>query len=117
MNTGGGKEIKDRTEVHIEHIAPTGAFTTKKYKEWANYLDMSREQFDDLKTRIGNLTLFESKLNIKASNRPFKQKKEHYKNSDFIMTQKLTHYNEWSKDNILYRTEKLSNIALKIWSF
>lgn len=116
MSSGQGKSIKDRSAVHIEHIAPTGAFTTEKYKEWSDYLKMSQEEFNNIKTKIGNLTLFESKLNIAASDKPFKQKKEHYKNSDFIMTTSLFDYEEWSKENILERTQKLSRIAKNIWT-
>lgn len=118
MASGTGKSINGRSEVHIEHIAPTGSFTTKKYKEWSSYFNMSKEEFEDLKTKIGNLTLFETKLNISASDKPFEQKKEKYKDSDFYMTQDLSKkYDSWKKKDILDRTEKLTEYALDIWSF
>lgn len=118
MKSGIGKAIKGRTDVHIEHIAPTSAFTAKKYKEWSNYFDMGKNTFDDIKSRIGNLTLFETRLNISASDKPFEQKKEQYINSDFYMTRYLAEqYNKWKKEEILNRSKNFANVAKEIWSF
>ena len=118
MVSGQGKAIKDRSEVHLEHIAPTAAFTAKKYSEWATYFNMNEDDFDDFKTRIGNITLFETTLNISASDKPFQQKKNKYLDSDFYMTRQLANnYNTWKKEDILHRTKELAQIAVDIWSF
>jgi uncharacterized protein with ParB-like and HNH nuclease domain len=117
MKNAAGKSIKERSEVHIEHIAPTSSFTAKKYKKWADYLDVDKAEFENLKTRIGNLTLLEYKLNIRASNKPFKQKKERYDESSFKMTEEIIkNYSEWKSNSILQRSEELSKIAVDIWS-
>jgi len=117
MKNAAGKSIKERSEVHIEHIAPTSSFTAKKYKKWADYLDIDKAGFENLKTRIGNLTLLEYKLNIRASNKPFLQKKKRYDESSFKMTEKIIeNYSEWKSADILKRTKKLSKIAVDIWS-
>ena len=117
MKNAAGKSIKERSEVHIEHIAPTSSFTAKKYKKWADYLDIDKTEFENLKTRIGNLTLLEYKLNIKASNKPFLQKKKRYDESSFKMTEKIIeNYSEWKSADILKRTKGLSKIAVNIWS-
>jgi len=117
MKNAAGKSIKERSEVHIEHIAPTSSFTAKKYKKWADYLDVDKTEFENLKTRIGNLTLLEYKLNIKASNKPFLQKKKRYDESSFKMTEKIIeNYSEWKSADILKRTKGLSKIAVNIWS-
>jgi len=117
MKNAAGKSIKERSEVHIEHIAPTSSFTAKKYKKWADYLDINKAGFENFKTRIGNLTLLEYKLNIRASNKPFLQKKKRYDESSFKMTEKIIeNYSEWKSADILKRTKKLSKIAVDIWS-
>jgi len=117
MKNAAGKSIKERSEVHIEHIAPTSSFTAKKYKKWADYLDINKAGFENFKTRIGNLTLLEYKLNIRASNKPFLQKKKRYDESSFKMTEKIIeNYSEWKSADILKRTKKLSKIAVNIWS-
>ena len=117
MKNAAGKSIKERSEVHIEHIAPTSSFTAKKYKKWADYLDVDKTEFENLKTKIGNLTLLEYKLNIKASNKPFLQKKKRYDESSFKMTEKIIeNYSEWKSADILKRTKGLSKIAVNIWS-
>lgn len=116
MSMGSGKEIADRYNVHIEHIAPRGAFYAKKYSSWKSYLDVDEEEFDKIRNKIGNLTLFERKLNIKASNKPFEQKKKIYeKETDFIMTKDICDYDEWKKEQIIKRSQNLAEIASKIW--
>ena len=72
----GGKKIKNRFDVHIEHILPRQLF--KKYSNWLEYANMTDEEHDEYKTRIGNLTLLERKPNIAASNNPFDEKRKHY---------------------------------------
>lgn len=116
MKMGKGKEIANRHEVHIEHIAPKASFSAKKYNSWEDYLRVSEEEFDEIKNNIGNLTLFERKLNIEASDKPFEQKKEKYEEkTDFIMTEKICDFEDWGINQINKRTEELADIALKIW--
>lgn len=115
MKEGTGKEIADRSQVHIEHIAPLRSYSTKKYNEWEEYLGCTESKFDQYKSRIGNLTLFERKLNIKASDSPFEQKKTYYRNSDFEMTSDLCDIEGWSIDEIGQRSRQLANIANDIW--
>jgi hypothetical protein len=115
MKEGTGKEIADRSQVHIEHIAPLRSYSTKKYSKWRDYLGTTESEFDRYKSRIGNLTLFERKLNIKASDSPFEQKKTYYQNSDFEMTCDLCEIDKWSIDEIDRRSRRLANVANDIW--
>lgn len=116
MSSGKGKEIAERSQVHIEHIAPSRTFSAKKYDSWMEYLDVDEPTFSDHKNRIGNLTLFERRLNIQASNTPFEDKKGYYETSDFEMTRLLCHYDHWSIENIDKRSKELADIAAGIWS-
>lgn len=71
----------------------------------------------DIKKRIGNLTLFEQKLNIRASDNPFEQKKEYYSKSDFRMTREIWEYSNWSSEVIEQRCSEMAEVALSIWDF
>ena len=117
MRTGLGKRVEDRSVVDIEHIAPRKAFRAKKYSSWQQYLDLNPSQFDEYKDRLGNLTLLENKINRRASDNPFQQKKGRYENSDFDMTRSVTQYAEWSVETVEERSEELAEAAVSIWSF
>jgi len=117
MVSGEGKEIADRSKVHIEHVAPRRTFSAKKYDPWIDYLDVDEQTFSEYRNRIGNLTLFEQRLNIRASNSPFEQKKDYYLDSDFEMTRALCENEEWSIGHIDDRSRELAFIAKDIWSF
>lgn len=115
--SGEGKESKQRTEVHIEHIAPRRSFSAKKYTTWEKYLDMNEEEFELYKSKLGNLTLFEKRLNQEASINPFLQKKNKYINSDFYMTRELKDFSDWKKEDICKRTNDLAKHSVEVWSF
>lgn len=117
MHTGLGKRVEDRSVVDIEHIAPRKAFRAKKYSPWQQYLNLNSSQFDEYKDRLGNLTLLENKINRRASDDPFQQKKRRYENSDFDMTRSVTQYAEWSVEAVEERSEELAEAAVGIWSF
>ena len=99
------------SEEQIEHIAPRSAFTANKYTNWTTYLDVGKDEFEELKHMIGNLTLMESSLNIAAGNDPFSDKKEKYKQSNFEMVQSISQHTDWSKEKIQERTEKMAQAA------
>lgn len=114
----GGKQVKEsRYEVHIEHILPEhpGKNLTKL---WLNRFGISDDQHDEYKKRIGNLTLLESDPNIRASNRTLSKKQEFYteEKTDFEMTHGLTDKSKWDVNEIQNRSERLSEIAVAIWS-
>lgn len=118
MKAGSGKGVQDRSTVDIEHIAPRQVWNADKYSSWIQYLDCSEEEFEEYKNRIGNLTLLENSVNQTASDRPFKQKCDIYRErTDFLMTQAIAdEYNEWSIDKITDRSEDLAEIICDIWS-
>ena len=119
MKSGGReKAVGDRSSVDIEHIAPQRAFSADKYSEWKRYLNCTEEEFEEYKKRIGNLTLLQDSLNQTASDSPFEQKCNIYRNhTDFLMTQEIPEvYDEWKIENIRDRTEKMAEIICALWS-
>jgi uncharacterized protein with ParB-like and HNH nuclease domain len=120
MKSGGrGKTISDRSMVDIEHIAPSKAFSAKKYSSWQRYLDCEESEFEEYKKRIGNLTLLENSPNRRAGDQPYKEKKKMYETeTDFKMTEAVAEeYDEWGIDQIQERSDSLAEIATEIWNF
>jgi uncharacterized protein with ParB-like and HNH nuclease domain len=113
--------INSGNEVHLEHIIPQTIDTKKALKEygdWVTYLGgealNKHQRYVD---RIGNYTLLGQKLNIKASNNPFRSKKKEYKKSNIRLTQNITSdYSRFKFKQVDERSDKLAKIAVKIWS-
>mgnify|MGYP006309472863 CR=1 FL=1 len=98
--SGEDKEY-DRATVDLEHIAPQRTFSAKKYGPWRDVIGVGEGEFNQYRNRLGNLTLLEERLNEKASDNPFQQKKDQYKLSDFEMTQAVREeYDVWTVDEI-----------------
>lgn len=86
----------------IEHIFP---------QHWQkNYLNngFSDEKIKEIIGEIGNLTPFEKKLNIVAGDGYFDKKKNQYKDSAIVITNKLTNLKKWNPESIFERNVKLS---------
>ena len=114
----GGKEVvQSRYQVHIEHILPTypGKNLTRL---WLEPFEISDDEHDDFKKKIGNLTLLEEDPNISASNRSLEKKQEYYSENttDFKMTHELQDKERWGIPEIEARSEDLAEIAAEeVW--
>lgn len=97
---------RDPQKVNIEHIMP-------KSNAWPNIDDDTHDKY---LWRLGNLALLDDKLNKKASDRAFKDKKRIYKKSLIKPNQNLLKYDKWTPTQIESRQKELADIALKIWS-
>ncbi len=116
--TTDNSKVIDPATVEIEHIAPRKAFGANKYSSWVEYLDCGKETFKSYCNQIGNLTLLNERMNARAQDDPFIQKKREYEGSEFAMTRDVaSQYENWSTDNIEKRTKILSNKAPFIWDF
>lgn len=109
----GHKEKADFQNITIEHIMP------QDLKDWGeNYLG---EEFQKIHTKylnkLANLTIIEQSFNSKASNRPFDEKKEFYKESHFEITKEISKYENWKEEDITKREEELINKLLNIFPY
>jgi len=108
-------------ELHLEHIIPQ-TINTKKSKhefgDWISYLGKDSEEKHKLYVnRIGNFTLLGQKLNIIASNNPFKRKLEEYKKSNISLTKNIVvSYKTFKFDSVEKRSKIFSDKASKLWS-
>jgi hypothetical protein len=110
-------KVIDSTTVEIEHIAPRKSFTADKYVSWSDYLNCGKETFEEYCNKIGNLTLLNQRMNARAQDKPFDQKKREYESSEFEMTQEIINIDYWSTEKIENRTKELAEKAPKIWNF
>ena len=112
-------QIANANEVHLEHIIPqtiTGQASLREFGNWQEYLGenaLSRHKI--YVSRIGNLTLLSSRLNIVISNNPFSDKKVGYQISNIAMTNSLINYTEFKFEQVEERSILISNSVVQHW--
>ncbi len=112
-------QIANADEVHLEHIIPqtiTGQAALREYGNWQEYLgDNALAKHKTFVSRIGNLTLLSSKLNIVISNNPFEDKKVGYAISNIAMTNSLLNYPEFKFEQVEDRSLPISEAVVQHW--
>jgi hypothetical protein len=102
-------------ESHVEHIAPQ-----TEIEHWAETLygtdTEARKRYDDDISQIGNLTLLDKGLNLQAQRKPFIDKQDYYKNSNFGITRDLCDIPEWDLKVIKLRTNWLVEMFEIYWA-
>lgn len=103
------------SDSHLEHIAPQS-----EIEHWAKALygsaDIADGDYESDISSIGNLTLLDKGLNIQAQRKPFSDKKDHYKLSNFEITRDLCELPDWNIQNIGMRATWLIEMFEIIWS-
>jgi hypothetical protein len=72
-------------------------------------------QIPALIKRLGNLTLLATRLNFKAANGDFDEKKKHFAKSAIAMTKDLCILPDWTPPTITTRQEAMADLAVKAW--
>ncbi len=97
--------VIDPGQVNVEHIYPQNAKAANVNKE-----------LEDLKHNVGNLTFWAPQDNQKATNKPFKAKKELYKSSTAKMTKALSEVaGDWTRNKVIKRRDELVRVALEMF--
>jgi hypothetical protein len=98
----------------LEHVLPQ---KPARNSVWLHVFpdEAARKQLSE---QLGNYALLTHKINSKAQNSPFPEKKKIYfsttDNQSFPITNELTNYNEWHPDAILGRSKKFVALAGRI---
>jgi hypothetical protein len=112
--TGNG--IKwPRHEMHLEHIAPqakTDAWVTELF----GLSEVDDDDYSDLISSIGNLTLLDPRINLKVQNDTFANKKVRYQESVINLVTDLLPIDKWDSEIIDKRTQWLAEMFEIIWS-
>lgn len=90
------------TAVTIEHVLPQSA---------GRMDDALQLKIDE----IGNLTLLEKRLNHQLGSKPFDEKRESYRASDFRLTKQLAELSNWKTSDITDRTAEFADLACHAW--
>jgi hypothetical protein len=109
---------------HLEHIAPNTSTD-----EWIrNLLDLPydasvesdeiRQEYESLKSEIGNLTLLDEKLNIEAQQSVLDEKKKIYHRSVYLIARELENKQivRWNKGMVKNRTQWVAEMFDLIWA-
>lgn len=93
---------------NIEHVLPQNA-----PDNWGGF---SYEEMNALTYRLGNMTLLQSNSNRDLGGAEYSQKREIFKESHFVLTQKLAEkYTEWTPQTISSWQGWLATQAKTIW--
>jgi hypothetical protein len=118
------KTCKD-DEVQVEHIAPKAMSKSRHIDQWRDndkWLELhpSRHcsQLEHWKHKLGNLTLWEGRLNRRASNDHFSEKKPHYNVSSHRLTSmSLKETTQWTPEACAKRDAALLFALASRWAF
>ena len=110
-DTESEKTLKGNKVVWLEHVLPQ---TPGKDSPWLTLFPDVKDR-TEYSTKLGNCTILLDKLNREASNQPFPQKKDKYKQSHIELTREIAKYGEWDKEAIDKRTNMLFELAKEIW--
>jgi len=113
LQRSGQGDLQARSEeVNLEHIIPQ-----RPNEEWQNFFrEKGIEDWRALIPKIGNLTILLEEYNREISNYFFTQKKKMYAQSHLPLTQKLATYEEFGRDQINERAERMAELANEIWN-
>ncbi|MDC0886290.1 HNH endonuclease family protein [Altererythrobacter sp.] len=107
---GGSGELEPSTnvsKVNLEHILP---------QSFSKDLGMSKPEFDDLITRLGNQTVMQSEWNRDIGKLPFDQKCPVFAKSEITLTNELALLTKFDREEIDKRQEEMADLAPKVWS-
>ena len=97
----------------IEHIFPQ---KPGKNKDWMGKLGKGKDAIENNVNRLGNLILLPDKLNLEASNKKFKDKKDIYKRYDRLrLLDEIVRKSDWNIDKIDERERRLIRWIKKTW--
>lgn len=101
----------------LEHVFPYEYSKKKKeFDKWGEFYDVKTKKYKaEYVFRIGNYTLLHSDPNSEASNKPWMEKREYYKDSMIGHTVKISEYDAWDPDTIDEVQKILAKKAVRVW--
>lgn len=104
---------KSNKKIQIEHILPLNPDSNSDWNTLFAKDDLNEEKY-----KIGNITLLFGPINRKISNSDFKKKKDHYiKGSRLHLNEEIIRVKSWDKQAIKKRGVKLFDYAQIIWPY
>ncbi|MCG5531608.1 DUF262 domain-containing HNH endonuclease family protein [Halorhodospira halochloris] len=106
-----GGELKPSGSITLEHILPKNPGA-----DWSSETESDPDLVEDNLYRYGNLCLL-SNVNRKIGNKGFQEKKATFARSEILLTNMVSEYNQWTRQEIDLRQAHLAKLARTVWSF
>ena len=106
----GNPVCKDKTRIFdfsnttLEHIYPRSPIGGER-----------NEKLEEVKNTIGNLTILDEKINNELANGPFSKKRLALQKSNLKANRDIGAKTEWTAEDVKERTEKLIDMAVKVF--
>lgn len=100
---------------HIFPVAPGDAWSGDGVREWASYSDDEQNSHRALANTIGNLTILEEDLALRALDRSFRDKQALYARSAVATTAALAELPGWGTAAIAQRSTQLTQRFVEVW--
>ena len=110
VDGAGGLDVE-----HIFPLAPGDAWSGDGVREWASYSDDEQNSHRALANTIGNLTVLEEDLALRAWDRSFPQKQALYARSAIETTSALAELPGWGTAAIAQRSMQLTRRFVEVW--
>lgn len=102
--------VPDYSLLEIEHILPQ-----RWQKNWKEVIT-DKQQIEETKHKLGNLTIVNKKLNPVLSNKAWEVKREEiFSKDNLFINKELTTIDTWNEDSIQERGKKLAERICEIW--
>lgn len=100
---------------HIFPLAPGDAWSGDGVREWSSYSDDEQNSHRALAGTIGNLTVLEEDLALRAFDRSFPDKRALYARSAVPATAELADLEAWGTAAIAERSKRLTERFVTVW--
>lgn len=110
VDGAGGLDVE-----HIFPLAPGDGWSGDGVREWASYSDDEQNSHRALANTIGNLTVLEEDLALRAWDRSFPQKQALYARSAIETTSALAELPGWGTAAIAQRSMQLTRRFVEVW--
>ena len=112
-----GEDLAGLEVEHIVPLAPGDAWEGGDGRTWADYGDDEQNSHRALAPSLGNLTLLEEPLAMRALDQSYPAKRaDIYPKSRVTLTSELAETSVWSTAAIAERTERLTAEFVRVWA-
>nr|BFF11278.1 hypothetical protein GCM10025699_25810 [Microbacterium flavescens] len=107
------------TGLDVEHVfppAPSDAWSGDGVRPWSEYSEDEQNSHRALAATLGNLTLLEEELSVRAFDASFPEKRALYGRSDVALNLELAQHEAWGTAAIAARSASLGQRFVEIWA-
>lgn len=111
----GLDDLRDLDVDHVAPLSPSESWTGDGVREWAEYSEDEQNSHRALASTLGNLTLLEEDLAVRAFDASFPAKRALYGRSAISLNAELAAIESWNTAAISQRSADLGKRFVEIW--